>query len=127
MIILDASVLIAHLDGDDPLHERGTDLLTAHAGQPMGACVITIAEVLVGPARARRLDAAMGAIEQLGITIHQLEHDAAPRLALLRSEMGLKMPDCSVLLTAEWVRGTLATFDDRLARRALAAGLTVIG
>jgi hypothetical protein len=37
------------------------------------------------------------------------------------------MPDCCVLLAAETAQGTVAAFDDRLARSARDRGLTVVG
>jgi predicted nucleic acid-binding protein len=52
------------------------------------------------------------------VTRTPVPSDMAVKLAALRVETGLKMPDCCVLLTAEGAGGRLATFDERLARAA---------
>lgn len=123
MIVLDANVLIGHLDERDAHHERAAQVLLDSADRPVGASSITLAEVLVGPTRAGRLAGARAALRTLGVAEIPLAGDAAERLALLRVETGLRMPDCCVLLAAEDVRGTVHTFDERLARQASLLGL----
>jgi predicted nucleic acid-binding protein len=119
VIVVDASVLIAHLDERDALHAQAVDQLLAVAEQPLACSSITLAEVLVGPARAGRLDEARAALTTLGVREVSLGPDASARLAALRAETGLKLPDCCVLLAAEEVRTTgVLTFDDHLAREA---------
>ena len=82
---------------------------------PLAASALTIAEVLVGPASAGRLTAARSALATLELAAVPIDADAAPRLAELRVQTGLKLPDCSALLAAEIVAAsTLLTFDDRL-------------
>lgn len=129
MIVLDASVLIAHLDATNCHHDRAGELLLLAADQakPLGASPITLAEVLVGPARAGRLDQAAAALDQLGVCPVDLPRDAAMRLASLRTTTTLKLPDCFVLLAADQVADAVATFDDRLADTARSHGLTVWG
>ena len=113
MIVVDASVLIAHLDERDALHGRAEAALLDAAERPMGCSVITLAEILVGPARAHRLDRARGALAGLELSEVPLGPDAAVRLARLRAETGLKLPDCCVLLAAEDVAATgVLTLDD---------------
>jgi predicted nucleic acid-binding protein len=127
VIIVDASVLIAHLDENDALHDRAAETLLATAEQPLGCCPITLAEVLVGPARAGRLVDARGAITDLGVAEIPLGDNAAARLAALRAETALKMPDCCMLLAAEDAQAdAVLTFDDRLARVAEQRRLRVI-
>ena len=124
MIVLDASVLIAHLDDGDALHERAVERLLERAEQPLACSPITLAEVLVGPARHGRLDAARTAIAELGVRQIALGPDAAGRLASLRAETSLKLPDCCVLLAAQDVAAAgVLTFDDRLSRAAVRLGL----
>jgi len=49
--------------------------------------------------------------------------DAAIRLATMRAEVGLKLPDCCVLLAAQETSAqTIVTFDDALARAAERSG-----
>ncbi|MGH2853186.1 MAG: type II toxin-antitoxin system VapC family toxin [Solirubrobacteraceae bacterium] len=118
MIVLDASVLIAHLDRDDVHHKLATERLLDAAEEPFGASSITLAEVLVAPIRAGRLDIAKSALRALTVNELPLPPDASERLAALRVQTTLKLPDCCVLLAAEAVGGAVLTFDDRLAREA---------
>lgn len=123
MIVLDANVLIAHLDQHDAHHTTATERLLDLADQPFGASSITLAEVLVAPARTRNLPAAQAALRALEVSELSLPSNASERLAVLRVETGLKLPDCCVLLAAEAVAGIVLTFDDRLAREASRRGL----
>jgi predicted nucleic acid-binding protein len=123
MIVIDASVLIAHLDERDALHERAIEGLLAAAEQTLGCSPITLAEVFVGPARDGRLDIARTAVAELGVREVALASDAAARLAQLQAQTNLKLPDCCVLLAAQdgGADGVL-TFDDRLTRAAAQLG-----
>jgi predicted nucleic acid-binding protein len=114
VIVLDAGVLIAHLDATDGHHDRAAELLllAADQAQPLGASPITLAAAVLG---------------QLGVCAVDLPLDAAVRLAALRAATTLKLPDCCVLLAADQVADAVATFDDRLAGAARSHGLTVWG
>ena len=125
MIVADASVLIAHLDAADAHHKRAGALLLLVAEEPLAASPLTIAEVLVGPARTGQLDAAAAALHQLELASVLLDEDSPMRLAALRVGTGLKLPDCCVLLAAEQTHGEIATFDDRLATAARRRGFPV--
>lgn len=123
MIVLDASVLIAHLDARDGLHDRATQALLSVAATPLGASPLTVAEILVGPARAGRRDEAVGALRTIGIAEIPLPTDASTRLAELRARSGLKLPDCCVILAAETAPAdAVLTFDERLAAEAVRRG-----
>lgn len=124
MIVLDASVLIAHFDGRDEHHQRAKDLLLGFGAERLGASTITLAEVLVAPARAGMLERASEALEQLGVEEVPLRSDDAPEIAELRASTGLKLPDCCVLLAASR-EGGLATFDRALASVAARLDLQV--
>jgi predicted nucleic acid-binding protein len=123
---MDASVLIAHLDTGDAQHERASGLLRRVAAAPLAASPLTLAEVLVGPARVGKLDRAGAALRQLDVSTVPLEPDAPLRLAVLRAGTGLRLPDCCVLLAAEQVHGAIATFDERLGDAARERGLAVL-
>ena len=124
MIVVDASVLIAHLDGRDALHGRAEEALLKVADRRLGCSPITLAEVLVGPARGDRLAAARAAVAELEVEDIPLGDDAPVRLAALRVGSGLKMPDCCVLLAAQDVGAeAVLTFDDALAREIERLGL----
>lgn len=125
MIVLDASVLIAQLDQDGALHAAARQRLrtVVQEGSAFGTSTITLAEVLVEPTRTGRLSAARAALRALSIAELPLPPDAAERLAALRTETALKLPDCCVLLAAEEANGGVLTFDERLARAAAERGL----
>lgn len=125
MIVLDTGVVIAHMDATDAHHDRATELLLGVAGEALGASPLSLAEVLVGPARAGRLDRAVSALDQLQVISVNLDHHAPTRLAGLRAGTSLKLPDCCVLLAAQQVHGVVATFDDALAAAARRSGLGV--
>jgi predicted nucleic acid-binding protein len=127
VIVVDASVLIAQLDRNDALHNRAVEALLATAERSLGCSPITLAEVLVGPARAGRLGEARSAITALGIAEVPLGDDVAARLAQLRAETALRMPDCCLLLAADDAQAeAVLTFDDGLARAAKRRQLRVI-
>lgn len=126
MIVLDASVLIGHLDARDPHHESATALLEATDAEPLGASAITLAETLVAPARARRLDEARAALERLGVEELGLGEDAPARLARLRAASGRKLPDCCVLAAAQQHQAAVASFDVGLRKAARTLGLEVV-
>lgn len=126
MIVLDASVLIAHLDGRDRHHEPARKLLQAHAAEVFGASQISLAETLVAPARSDRLDDAREALEKLAVRELAFAPGVSSRLASLRAETGLKLPDCCVLLAAQDHGGGVASFDLGLCRSAQNLGIPVV-
>ena len=124
MIVVDASILIAHVDERDAHHARALELLLELAAHPLGASPITIAEVLVGPAAQGRLDDARKVLGAMGVTEIPFGAAASSRLALLRSETRLKLPDCCVILAAEDAPAdAILTFDARLEEAAASRGL----
>lgn len=124
-MILDVSVLIAHADSGDAHHDQAAELLLARAAERFAVSPLTLAEFLVGPARAGRLDAAEEYVERLEVVSIALPDDAPRRLARLRADTGLRLPDCCVLLTARQTGDDLATFDVDLQRQARGLGLAV--
>jgi predicted nucleic acid-binding protein len=126
LIVLDASVLIAHLDDSDGHHGAAEALLFEAAGQRLGISPISLAEVLVGPARRGQLDRALAALAQLDLNMLGFEDDASLRLALLRSSTNLKLPDCCVLLAAENAGASVASFDGQLRAVATQLGMVVL-
>ncbi len=123
LIVADASVLIAHLDGADAFHQRATARLEEAAGQRLAASPITLAEVLVGPVRVGQAAEAQAALRTLEIEEVPLGPGAPSRLAVLRATTNLKLPDCCVLLAAEDATGTVLSFDERLVAVAATLGL----
>ena len=123
MIVLDASVLIAHLNRDDAHHGAATARLNDVAEHEFVVSSITLAEALVAPARVGRTSDARASLQAIGIEEMPLPPTAAERLAILRAETGLQLPDCCVLLAAEDANGPIVTFDERLERAAAQRGL----
>jgi predicted nucleic acid-binding protein len=121
LIVLDATVLIAHQAPDDRHCDAGKASLSEIADPRCGASSLTLAEV--APARTSRLADAQAALQALGVAELRLPEDAAKRLAALRAATELKLRDCCVLLAAEDGPGTILTLDDRLARAATRLGL----
>lgn len=126
VIVLDASVLIAYLDGDDNHHDRAEALLAREIDDDFAANSLTLAEVLVVPVRENRLDPVRAALADLELQELPFPAESAVKLADLRASTNLKMPDCCVLLAAEGVDARLASFDDRLADAAAARNLVVV-
>lgn len=125
-MVLDASVLIAYLDGEDNHHRRAENLLAREIDDDFAANSLTLAEVLVVPLRENRLDAVRQALQDLELQELPFPADTAVRLAGLRASTNLKMPDCCVLLAAQVAGARLASFDDRLADVASARGLVTV-
>lgn len=126
MIVLDASVLIAYLDAEDGQHGAAESVLEDVVDESLAANPLTLAEVLVGPARTGRLDAARAVLEELEVREVSLPVAAATALAQLRADTGLRLPDCCVLLTAQQTRAAVATFDRRLGHEARRLGHPVL-
>ena len=126
MIVLDASVLIGYLDGTDHHHEAAETLLAGALDDALGANPLTLAEVLVVPARTGQLNTVLSILRDVDIQALPFPADTPVRLAGLRASTGLKMPDCCVLLSAEEAGARVATFDTRLARAAQALNLPVL-
>lgn len=126
MIVLDASVLIGYLNATDAHYVAAQELLEGVADDELMASTVTIAESLVTPATRGHLDHAQSVLEDLGVGEVPLGKDASVRLAILRAETRLKLPDCCVLLAAEDARADVASFDDRLRRAARSRRIPVV-
>jgi toxin FitB len=125
LIVLDASVLIAHLEAGDVHHDRATGFLLELTDETFVVSPLTLAEVLVGPVRSGKLAITQQVIRELQIATIAFSDDAPVRLATMRASTRLRLPDCCVLLAAETAHASVATFDDRLAASAADLGLTV--
>ena len=118
MITLDASMVIAHLHPRDPHHHAATAYLREHADEPLLIHSLNLAEVLVGGVKAGRGQELLDDLHGVGLRVAERPDGEALRLAALRVETGLKLPDCCALHTALTSESTLATFDERLAAAA---------
>lgn len=122
MIVLDAGVLIGLLDSTDAHHRAARELFEREA-PPYLVHSLTLAEILVGPARRGIVEEVARDLKDIGVQIADLGADESIELAVLRAVWGLKMPDTCVLATATGSGVALATFDRRLADVARRAGV----
>ncbi|MHB8643138.1 MAG: type II toxin-antitoxin system VapC family toxin [Gaiellaceae bacterium] len=114
LIILDASVVIAHLDPDDALHPSATSALLEHAGDDLRLPASAYAESLVDPARRGRLDEARDALSALQLQIVPIDGPLAERAASLRAyERGLRLPDALVLACGQLLGADVILTGDR--------------
>ncbi len=126
MIVLDASLLIAYLDGSDSHHDSAEALLVDAVNDDLGVNLLTLAEVLVAPTRTGRMDAVLEVLRDLDVESLPFTVDSAVRLAELRVRTNLRMPDCCVLLAAQDAAASVASFDARLAQAAESLNLRVL-
>ena len=125
MIVLDASLLIAHLAVDDAHQDAAFEILDTE--DDLLVHPLTLAEALVFPAKVGTEQADRARIESLGVELRDEDPDEPVRIARLRASTALKLPDCCVLATAARSDATLATFDRRLADAARERGIDVVG
>ncbi len=103
----------------------GNCLPARNADQPLLIHPLNLAEVLVGGVRARRGQEPLDDLHAIGLRVAVPHDGESLRLAALRVETGLKLPDCCALDTALASDSTLATFNERLARAAHARHIGV--
>ena len=133
MIVLDASVLIAHLWPSDRHHEEASSFLRRVADDRMLTHPLTMAELLIGGVRIGRGAEMRRDLADIGVVLADRDADEPLRLAEIRVSTRLQLPDCCVLDVAmvslakapatESV--TLATFDRALAGAAIDRGVLV--
>jgi len=126
MIVVDASVAIGWLDDADAQHASATQLLLDHVGDDLVLHPLTLAEVLVGATRAGKVELARDLLVRAGFRADVPDVDQPVRLARMRVDTGLKLPDCCVLDVAAFHGASLATFDTGLADEARGRGVEVL-
>lgn len=123
MIVLDAGVLIAHLDGADAFHRAAVAFLEENEGFEFAANALTVAESLVHPTAGGRAAEFDATLERLRLVRIDLVADDIRAVAQVRAATRLRMPDALVLFTAERHGGEIVTTDHRLARVAQERGV----
>ncbi len=108
---VDASVLIAFLDGSDAHHHAAVDALIAI--DQFTVDPITLAEVLVHPVRIGQEHDVVARLQAIGMQISQTPQNAVA-LARIRAETGLKMPDCIVVALGRRQAVEVLSFDRRV-------------
>jgi predicted nucleic acid-binding protein len=124
IVVLDASVVIAFLDGDDAHHAAAVEAVGRTRGDDLVIPSSAYAEILVDP--WRRGPEAVGLVKRfltdLGVRIEPLAAAIAEHAARLRSShRTLRLPDALVIATAEALGGNVLTCDrswPRVSRRA---------
>lgn len=127
VIVADANVVIAAANANHVHHSAAQQLLREHGLEGVVLHSLTLAEVLVGPAKLGEQGAARRALARAGFDLSPTGDPAPEALARVRATASLTMPDACVLATAEHLQADLATFDKRLAREARASAVTVLG
>ena len=124
IVVVDASVVIALLDGGDAHHAAAVATLAGMGRERLILPASAYAEILVDPWR-RGADAVAVIrrfVTDLGIHIEPLTPDIAERAARLRARHGaLRLPDALVLATADALDAIALTCDrawPRASRRA---------
>lgn len=125
MIVLDANVLISYWG--EPEIRSATAFEILDSDDDLVLHPVTLAESLVGPVRVGRDIEAANDIVRLGIDRYSPLIDEPLRVARLRAQTRLNLPDAYVLATAAHLAATLATFDRRLADVARERGIDVRG
>ncbi|MFN2581577.1 MAG: type II toxin-antitoxin system VapC family toxin [Candidatus Dormibacteria bacterium] len=126
MTVLDATVLIAHFNAHDAHHSKGTAVLDLLAHEALRVSPLTMAEVLVAPARQGKLQVAVRALRDLDVQQTMFDQSTPLELASLRAQTGLRLPDCAVLAAARTERAAVATFDSQLRSAAIQLELDVV-
>jgi predicted nucleic acid-binding protein len=128
LIVLDASVVIAHLDPDDDLHRHARAAFEEHSADDLRLPASAYSEALVIPARHGALDAARQRIAALALTIVPVDAPLAERAASIRAtHQAVRLPDALVLACGDVLDAqSVLTADQRLRRfdRVRVIGLT---
>jgi predicted nucleic acid-binding protein len=114
LIVLDASVVIAHLDASDALHAQATAALDAHAADDLRLPATAYAEVLVRPVRDGRLAQARDDVSALGLVVVPVDEQLAERAARVRAAAtNLRLPDAVVVACGEALNADVILTADR--------------
>jgi predicted nucleic acid-binding protein len=105
LIVIDSSVLIAHLDPADALHGPAVAALEESADDDLRLPASAYAESLVHPARRGQLAVARALVASLELVIEPITAPVAERAASLRSsDASLRLPDALVLACGDTLR-----------------------
>jgi predicted nucleic acid-binding protein len=114
LIVLDASVVIAHLDASDALHAAAVAALREHVEDDLHLPASAYAEALVAPARTRRLEEGRRTIAALGVRLVPIGPEVAERAAAVRAaEPTLRLPDALVLACGDVLDAQAVVTADR--------------
>lgn len=118
IVVLDASTVIALYDSKDLNHKWSLQLFRETVAFELVMSSLTYAEALVHPIRSGKQKAFEKGVSGLGIKIQGINPGDAVKLAQIRANTKLKMPDAIVLATALELEAAVATTDKSLASAA---------
>jgi len=114
LIVLDASLVIALLDPADKLHPASLRAFERVAGEDLAIPASALAETLVIPSRAGKLDEARAKIHLLNLRVAGVEESIAIEAARLRGRhRRLRLPDALVIATGEVLEADSILTGDR--------------
>ena len=123
-VTLDANVLIALTDQDDPHYDDAAWFIRRSIfRRTLLIHPLNVAEAAIRPSAAGVVDQVRRIWDFLGVHVTKFDDEQPWRLASLRASTGLGLPDCCVLDTARQTASAVATFDVRLARQAEQLGV----
>lgn len=125
LAVIDAGALIALCDPADPHHEWAVSVFAETGNYELVMSPLTMAEVMVYPARERSLDRFLKGIKGLGVSIPPIQSSDAEQLAEFRVNSKLKMPDVVVLQLAKSLDAAVITTDRQVGRVAASLDLDV--
>jgi len=118
LIVLDASVLIAHLDPADALHRAAQRAFSLYANDELRLPASAYSEFLVDAVRGGRIDEARDAVERMGVRIEPIDAPMADAAARLRARSrSLRLPDALVIACGEVLNADVVLTGDRRWRR----------
>jgi predicted nucleic acid-binding protein len=117
LIVLDAGVLIAHIEAQDPFHVVAVHALETRSDDDMVLPASAYSELLVRPAREGRLGAVRDAVHVLALRVVPIDATIAEQAAALRAERpALRLPDALVLACADALGADEVLTTDRRCR-----------
>jgi len=117
-LVFDASAVISLVDSRDPHFDWAFSLLTIAPEEKFYISALTYAEVLVHPARGKKLSLFLRDFAQAGFEIVPLTEADSLEIANVRSRTNLKTPDAVVVALANRLDAAIASADLALASAA---------
>jgi predicted nucleic acid-binding protein len=118
--VVDASVVIAMMNQEEPSHAEATQMAEAHVELVMHT--VNLAEVLAG-VEATEWPDLLDTMDGHGFTFH---HTTAQELATAKRATGLKMPDaCVIALARSQGAEAVLTLDRKVRQAARAEGFAL--
>lgn len=100
--VFDSDVIIGYLNRNDAHHDEARQIMR-RASAPRTRrqiCAVTLAEVLVGPLRAGRVQTIWDMVAGLSFEIIPADTGLSSRAAAVRADKNLKLPDAFAVATA---------------------------